>query len=225
MSSKKKIHDMVSNYRAYNKQSLPYQSMGGIKGIRDTRRRLKVLKFPKNFSGKTVLDIGCSTGIFCFEAHKRRASRCVGIDYSHEPINIANAIKSKLPNANGLEFYVCDLNMGIPNLLQIIGPFKYDYIFALSIWKHIYDDIFWNTIKLLCKDTCYLEFNSIHDGSKHPTTLINLIKNNRKNKKLLSQIIMQKSGCKDVKFLGFAKDSGKRACFSIKFKNKNNIKK
>jgi len=208
---------MVLNYRAYDKQNLPYQSMGALKGMRDTRRRLKVLKFPTDFSGKTVLDIGCSTGVFCFEAHKRGAVRCVGVDFSHEPINIANVIKNKLPKSIGLEFYVCDLNMGIPNLLHITGSFKYDYIFALSIWKHIYDDIFWNTIKILCKDTCYLELNSIHDGSKHPTALKDLIRKNRKNKKILRQLIMQKSGSKNVKFLGFAKDSGKRACFSIKF--------
>ena len=208
---------MVFNYRAYNKQNLPYQSMGRMKGVRDTRRRLKVLKFPESFKGKTVLDIGCSTGIFCFEAYKRGAVRCVGVDYSYEPINIANTLKTKLSKTIGLEFIVCDLNKGIHNLLKLIGPFKYDYIFALSIWKHIYDDIFWNTIKLLCKDTCYLELNSIHDGSKHPTVLKDIIRNNRKNKKVLRQIIMQKSGSKNVKFLGFAKDSGKRACFSIKY--------
>tara|TARA_B100000029_G_C17360431_1_gene882327 strand:- start:483 stop:674 length:192 start_codon:yes stop_codon:yes gene_type:complete len=62
-----------------------------------------------------------------------------------------------------------------------------------------------------------LELNSIHDGHKHPEYLKKLIRSNRKNKKLLRQVILEKSGAKDVKFLGFAKDSGKRACFRIEY--------
>ena len=53
----------------------------GITGGRDTKHRIENLGLNKiNFKNKTVLDIGCSEGIFCHYAIKHGAKRVVGID-------------------------------------------------------------------------------------------------------------------------------------------------
>mgnify|MGYP001317947966 CR=1 FL=1 len=115
-SNSAKIKKLINNYRAYNKQNLPYQSIGNIKGVRNTRKRLKILNLPEDFSNKTVLDIGCSTGVFCFEAYKRNARRCVGIDMSHQPINIALGLRSRVKNPSRLDFRVYNINEGLLHL-------------------------------------------------------------------------------------------------------------
>ena len=56
---------------------------GGVvtKGVDDTPLRLSRLQFPRDFSGKSVLDIGAWDGFYSFEAERRGASRVVATDH------------------------------------------------------------------------------------------------------------------------------------------------
>jgi tRNA (mo5U34)-methyltransferase len=49
-------------------------------GKDNTVRKLKRLRFPDSFAGKSVLDIGTWDGFFAFEAEKRGASRVLATD-------------------------------------------------------------------------------------------------------------------------------------------------
>src|SRR5687767_7041136 len=49
-------------------------------GVDNTPRKLKKLKFPESFKGKTVLDIGAFDGFFSFEAERRGAERVLATD-------------------------------------------------------------------------------------------------------------------------------------------------
>lgn len=49
-------------------------------GLDDTPAKLRRLKLPESFAGKTVLDIGAWDGFFSFEAERRGASRVVAVD-------------------------------------------------------------------------------------------------------------------------------------------------
>ena len=49
-------------------------------GEYDTKQLLGIMDFPKDLSGKTVLDIGTNDGFFAFEAERRGAKRIVAVD-------------------------------------------------------------------------------------------------------------------------------------------------
>ena len=58
-----------------------YQSFAdGRRGSSASADKLTALRLPDRLDGKSVLDIGCNEGFFCFEAHARGAARVVGID-------------------------------------------------------------------------------------------------------------------------------------------------
>jgi tRNA (mo5U34)-methyltransferase len=56
---------------------------GGVvtRGVDDTPLRLSRLQFPRDLSGKSVLDIGAWDGFYSFEAERRGAARVVATDH------------------------------------------------------------------------------------------------------------------------------------------------
>jgi tRNA (mo5U34)-methyltransferase len=56
---------------------------GGIvtRGVDNSPERLARLRFPKDLSGKSVLDVGAWDGFYSFEAERRNAARVVASDY------------------------------------------------------------------------------------------------------------------------------------------------
>ena len=194
-------------------QDKPYQSIDGVEGIRNTINRLKLMKFPDDFEKQSVLDIGCNTGMFAIEAKKRNAGKVVGIDYSYRSIGFAQEIAKK--NNLDVDFRVCNLNHDLPEVLSKIGNIKFDVVFALSVWKHIYDINFWTIIKLYCKKVCYFELNAVHDGRYHSESLKKLIKILKHNPNKMCQYIQQRANAKQVIYLGQTDDDGKRGCYKI----------
>ena len=79
----------------YGKRNRAYQTIGDNHGVRDMEYRYEIMKLPKSFEGKTVVDIGCSVGAICIEAKKRGAKRVVGIDYKKETVNVAKKVASE----------------------------------------------------------------------------------------------------------------------------------
>src|SRR6187455_1301559 len=56
---------------------------GGVvtRGVDDTPLRLSRLQFPRDLTGKSVLDIGAWDGFYSFEAERRGAARVVATDH------------------------------------------------------------------------------------------------------------------------------------------------
>ena len=61
-------------------QTIPVKHGIVTPGKHDSRRRVEQMRLPEDLSGKTVLDIGCNSGMLCFECKRRGADRVVGID-------------------------------------------------------------------------------------------------------------------------------------------------
>ena len=70
------------------------------------RYQLTFQRLGTNLRGKTVLDIGCGSGVYCIEAARRGAAKVVGIDISENMIALARARSQELGYEDICEF-VC----------------------------------------------------------------------------------------------------------------------
>lgn len=147
-----KVLQYTKGHAAYDGKQFPagYQThiLAGhvFVGQRDPYKR--IAKIPYDFTGKSVLDIGCNQGGMLF-ALQDKIKWGVGIDYDSRLVNSANRIKSFYDQAYNLDFYVFDLD-GEP--LDVINNFlktkKVDICFFLSLctwvkqWKNVIDYIY-----------------------------------------------------------------------------------
>ncbi len=72
----------------------PYQSFSPGGGNSQSLEKLRALKLP-DLEGKSILDVGCNEGFFCWYAVGVGAARAVGIDFHPEVIEIAKRRVSK----------------------------------------------------------------------------------------------------------------------------------
>lgn len=139
--------------------SLRYQTR-----IRNFQHRLDAIGFqPKSFQGKTVLDLGCNTGLFCAQAAEWGATRVVGVDLDEAVLHTSRAVAA-LKGCNHVEFYPHDLGNGLPNLIEKVGLDKFDIVLCLSIFKYLDSQVLFDTINLYCRGRCFLELNPVRRG-------------------------------------------------------------
>jgi SAM-dependent methyltransferase len=108
----------------YQNIDLPYGLSTGGTDRSPTARAI----FPEDMSGKTVLDLGCKFGFFCFEALKRGAKRAVGVDV--DPFSLERARR------------VADC-LGLPATFEQFDIEKepirerFDYVLCLNLLHHM----------------------------------------------------------------------------------------
>lgn len=128
--------------------------------MRDLEHRLRAMQFDQvDFANKSVLDLGCNAGQFCIAAGHRGATRIVGLDRDDRVLASAHqaAQEAGLPH---IEFKSFDINQdGLAGLIDRVGVEKFDYVFALSILKHVDAQTLFDLISFYCKGTCWLELN------------------------------------------------------------------
>ena len=107
-----------------------YQTFPGEEGDSDSQRKLRCLRLA-SFSGKSVLDIGCNEGFFCFEAAAGGATRVVGIDRNRDFIASAHSRKIERGLSGGVEF-ICQSWDTLPDE-------KFDIILLLSALHYAED--------------------------------------------------------------------------------------
>lgn len=103
----------------------------GIGGYRDNQRRLELMELDKlDFTGKSVLDIGCSGGFYCRYAKSRGANRVMGVDFP-EVSDVAFEV------SNYLGFYDIDFERMILEKDQDYNfGFGFDIVFYLSVYRY-----------------------------------------------------------------------------------------
>ena len=183
----------------YRRRKYQYQSIEeeNMIGIRNMNHRYSVLDLPDDFSNKTVLDLGCSLGMVCVMAKLRNASFCVGLDNNENTINVAKKyIEEK--KYKDIKLFVYDINKGVNELISLIGQDKFDYVFALSIIKHVNKNILFEIINFYTKDICWFESHSKQDRTK------------------IEKMLRKNLTFKEIKFLGYTNDRGIRSNFKIK---------
>lgn len=115
---------------------------------------------PKDLSGKTVLDIGCSSGFFSLEVKKRKASRVVGTDIM--PHSLAQARFLSHWFDHPIELRQIDAYS-----VDTLGEF--DFVIFIGVLYHLKHPLFaLEKVSSICKDTMYLHC-LLHGVRDHET--------------------------------------------------------
>ena len=106
-----------------------------IPGQRDHRHRVKHMQLDGlDFTGKTVLDIGCNNGTMLREAVRRGAKRAIGVDdrRTHTWAEVNNWL-----GYWGIDFLTLSMPTEYKAIEALTGIAKFDVVFALAIVQHI----------------------------------------------------------------------------------------
>lgn len=83
---------------------------------------------------KSILDVGCGSGRYMFEAVKRGAGRVLGIDAAGGALKAAREIAAELGVADRVEFLKTDF-------MDYAPDDKFDIIFAVGYFDYIFDPV------------------------------------------------------------------------------------
>ncbi|MGF7158520.1 SAM-dependent methyltransferase [Rhodoligotrophos appendicifer] len=112
----------------------------------------------KDMKGRSVLDIGCMYGYFCFEAEKRGATRMLGVDI--EPLNVENSSLLGQVLGSKAEFRKLDIEAAE------LGE-KFDDIFCLNVLHHMRNPIgVLEKLIAATRDRLVLEVASLGEGDR-----------------------------------------------------------
>jgi SAM-dependent methyltransferase len=115
-------------------------------------------------NGKSLLDVGCALGYFCFEAEERGASPIVGIELKEKRFKSANILK-KIRGSN-VKFIKQDI-------IQEPIEDKFDYVLCLNIIHHLLEPIkIIRQLAYITKDTLVIEFPTFSDQKYRKHTLL-----------------------------------------------------
>ncbi len=99
----------------------------------DMQERLEMtLAACQPIEGKSVLDIGCGTGRFCFPLAEGGASKIVGIDFAAAMIAAARRLAEERNHGEKCTFECVDF-------LDFPEEDKYDYVIAVGLFDYVAD--------------------------------------------------------------------------------------
>lgn len=127
--SEERVRALLADHEfGYQRIELPYGlSTGGVDRGPTARRVL-----PADLEGKSVLDLGCKHGYFCFEAKRRGAGRVVGVDVDPDSVEKARLLADCL----GLDVSFEGLDIEEDPL-----PEPFDYVLCLNLLHHLRDPL------------------------------------------------------------------------------------
>jgi len=148
------MKERINKYASWGSNPLPYQGAFGLPSQRDMAHRVAAMKLDEiDFAGKTVLDIGCSLGLFCQDALERGAKRAVGIERRTEATDIAHEVANWHGYWN-VDFLCLKLPRDRDEIANMTGLDKFNIVYALSVDRQIGYDSWMSEI---CNDTFILE--------------------------------------------------------------------
>jgi len=140
--------------------------------VLDPRSVLDAMGFPKDFTGKTVLDIGTFDGFFAFEAERRGAKRVLAIDRhpaDHRGFAVAHQLRGS--NVEYAQGSVYDLSPAIHG--------TFDVVLFLGVLYHLRNPILaMDKIHDVCREYAFLESHVldnafVHEGKHIPLHELN----------------------------------------------------
>ncbi|WKK67345.1 class I SAM-dependent methyltransferase [Lutimonas zeaxanthinifaciens] len=167
--TKNEIEEIITNFQfEYQKIDLPY----GLSTKGQDRDNTSNFIFKNSLEGKSVLDVGCAYGYFCFEAEKRNANRVLGTELKEHRFNGANILKTI--KGSEVEFLRQDI-------IKDRVDEKFDTILLLNVIHHLEFPFY--SLKVLsemCKDTLIIEYPTLDDEKFRSSTKMNWFRKSNK---------------------------------------------
>jgi len=132
----------------YNNTVFGYHSFNifniNIKGQRNPKKRLDIIKQYIEFKDKTVVDFGCNSGGMLL--HLFEIKKGIGYDFNPDCIKCAKYLCNLFKFNNNLNFYEMDLNLFDFNILK---KERIDIIFLLALgsWIKNWIELYTNAVK------------------------------------------------------------------------------
>ncbi len=153
--TKSEIKEWVNSQTGpdYWYQTIPIRDEIVTPGTVDAKKRMELINLSDDLAGKSVLDVGCNSGLLCFECKKRNAGRVIGVDTQHNRLNQARTLAEIM----GLDVEFLDLDLFNSNHLG-----SFDIVFCIAVLSEVTDLIGGlEILKGLTKRTLYLELPTI----------------------------------------------------------------
>lgn len=127
--SEERVRSLLAEHDfGYQRIALPY----GLATPGRDRSATACLALPDDLTGKSVLDVGCKHGYFCFEALRRGAKRVVGIDVDAQSVRRARLLADCL--GADVTFEMLDIER------EPIRE-RFDHVLCLNLLHHLRDPI------------------------------------------------------------------------------------
>jgi SAM-dependent methyltransferase len=121
----------------------------------DDRSASMELVFAEDLAGKTVLDVGCAYGYFCFEAERRGASCVTGTELKSHRFVGANVLREVLGS---------DVRILKQDIFAEGAEEEYDVVLLLNVLHHLPEPIkALRTLGRLCREKLIIEFPTLLD--------------------------------------------------------------
>ncbi len=127
--TKEDLEKLLAEHRfEYHRIDLPW----GLHTSGRDRSTTRDLIFPASLAGKTILDVGCALGYFCFEAEARGAAKVIGTELKEK--RFRDALLLKDIKGSKVEFFQRDI---------FTDPLdqQFDYVLFLNVIHHLRDPL------------------------------------------------------------------------------------
>lgn len=173
----------------YIREPLPYVSRGGLK----LKKGLDVFKL--NFNGKTVLDIGASTGGFTDVALQHGAKKVYAVDVGRNQLHYSLTKNPKVINLQKINFREIDFDTIGENVDSIVGDVSFISL-KLIVPKAV----------MFCSDGCELVFliKPQFEAERHEVGKNGVVRDLEVHKRILKDIIAFARKC-GLSFCGLAR--------------------
>ena len=134
-------------------QRIPIRDGIVTPGRADSLRRLAQLRLPDDLKEKCVLDVGCNSGMLCFECERRNAGRVVGTDLNRMRLQQARTLA---------EIMELDVEFIELDLFRAPSLGRFDIVFCIAVLTEVRDVVGGlEVLKQITAETLYLELATL----------------------------------------------------------------